>query len=146
MEWVDELRGQLVALDTAPLIYFIEEHPAYSPVVAPFFEQLDKGLLRAATSVITLSEVLVKPLRDGNARLAEQYREILLKAEGLTTVAVSAVIAEKAARLRSQYSLRTPDAIQIATALHTGASALLTNDIRWPALPDLRILTLDSLL
>lgn len=146
MEWVDELRGQLVALDTAPLIYFIEEHPAYCSVVAPFFEQLDKGLIRAATSVITLSEVLVKPLRDGNVRLAEQYREILLNTEGLTTVDVSSVIAEKAARLRSQYSLRTPDAIQIATALHTGASALLTNDIRWPALPDLRILTLDSLL
>lgn len=88
----------------------------------------------------------MKPLRDGDAWLTEQYREILLNAEGLTMVDVSAAIAEKAARLRSQYSLRTPDAIQIATALHTGASALLTNDIRWPALPDLRILTLDSLL
>lgn len=146
MEWVDGLRGQLVALDTAPLIYFIEEHPTYCPVVATFFEQLDKGLLRAATSVITLSEVLVKPLRDRDARLTEQYREILLNAEGLTTVDVSAAIAEKAAQLRSQYSLRTPDAIQIATALHIGASALLTNDVRWPALPNLRILTLDSLL
>ena len=57
--------------------------------------------------------------RDGDARLTEQYQEILLNTEGLTTVEVSAAIAEKAARLRSQYSLRTPDAIQIATALHT---------------------------
>lgn len=77
-------------------------HPTYCPIVAPFFEQLDQGLLRAATSVITLSEVLVKPLRDGDARLTEQYREILLNAEGLTTVEVSAAIAEKAAQLRSK--------------------------------------------
>ncbi len=145
MGWIDELRGKLIALDTAPLIYFIEEHPAYCPVVEPFFEQLDKGTVQVVTSVITLTEVLVKPLRDGDTRLAEQYRDILLNIDGLTTVEVSIAIAEKAARLRSQYSLRTPDAIQIATALHTGASALLTNDIRWPALPDLHILTLEQL-
>jgi predicted nucleic acid-binding protein len=145
MGWIDELRGKLIALDTAPLIYFIEEHPAYCPVVEPFFEQLDKGTVQVVTSVITLTEVLVKPLRDGDTRLAEQYRDILLNIDGLTTVEVSAAVAEKAARLRSQYSLRTPDAIQIATALHTGASALLTNDIRWPALPDVHILTLEQL-
>ncbi|WPD24534.1 MAG: PIN domain-containing protein [Candidatus Electrothrix scaldis] len=145
MGWIDELRGKLIALDTAPLIYFIEEHPAYCPVVEPFFEQLDKGTVEVVTSVITLTEVLVKPLRDGDTRLAEQYRDILLNIDGLTTVEVSVAIAEKAARLRSQYSLRTPDAIQIATALHSGASALLTNDIRWPALPDVHILTLEQL-
>lgn len=72
-------------------------------------------------------------------------RKGLYTEDGLTTVEASAAIAEQAARLRSQYSLRTPDAIQIATAQHTGASALLTNDIRWPALPDLHILTLDRL-
>ncbi len=42
MEWVKALQsGQIVALDTAPLIYFIEEHPTYLPIVAPFFEKLD---------------------------------------------------------------------------------------------------------
>lgn len=146
MGWVDGLQGKLVALDTAPLIYFIEEHPTYCPLVSPFFEQLDKGTVQVATSVITLSEVLVKPLRDDNEQLAEQYRDILLHVDGLTTVEVSAAIAEQAARLRSQYSLRTPDAIQIATALDVGASTLLTNDIRWPSLQDLHILTLDSLI
>ncbi len=29
MEWISQLEGQLVALDTAPLIYFIEENPTY---------------------------------------------------------------------------------------------------------------------
>lgn len=29
MEWIDSLKGELVGLDTAPLIYYIEEHPAY---------------------------------------------------------------------------------------------------------------------
>jgi len=146
MEWVEALEGQLIALDTAPLIYFIEEHPTYLPILDSFFEKLDKGSIRVVTSVITLSEVLVKPLRDGDTELAQQYRDILLNAEGLTTVEVSVAIAEKAAQLRSQYSLRTPDAIQIATALQSGATALITNDIRWPVLPNLQMLILDKLI
>jgi len=44
MEWVKALQlGQLVALDTAPLIYFIEEHPTYLPIVTPFFEKIYKS-------------------------------------------------------------------------------------------------------
>jgi len=146
MEWIEALQGQLIALDTAPLIYFIEEHPTYLPILNPFFEKLDKGSIRIVTSVITLSEVLVKPLRDGDTQLAQQYREILHNVEGLTLVEISVDIAEKVAQLRSQYSLRTPDAIQIATALQSGATALLTNDVRWPVLPNLQMLVLDKLI
>ena len=146
MEWIEALQGQIIALDTAPLIYFIEEHPTYLPILDPFFENLEKGSIQVVTSIITLSEVLVKPLRDGDTQLAQQYREILCNVEGLTTVEISIDIAEKMAQLRSQYSLRTPDAIQIATAIQSGAIALLTNDVRWPVLPNLQMLVLDKLI
>jgi len=29
MEWITQLQGQVVGLDSAPLIYFIEENPTY---------------------------------------------------------------------------------------------------------------------
>ncbi|MEZ5671785.1 MAG: hypothetical protein R3E08_05150 [Thiotrichaceae bacterium] len=35
MEWLERLTYQTVALDTAPLIYFIEDHPRYSQIVIP---------------------------------------------------------------------------------------------------------------
>ena len=146
MEWLKALEGQRIALDTAPLIYFIEEHPLYLPLLDPFFEKLDLGKIQIITSVITLSEVLVKPLREGNNQLAQQYREILYHIDDLTMIEVSFAIAEKTAQLRSQYSLRTPDAIQMATALQSGATTLLTNDIRWPTIPHLQILKLDNLI
>jgi hypothetical protein len=38
MEWVNALQGSVVGLDTAPLIYFIEENPTYVKIVDPFFE------------------------------------------------------------------------------------------------------------
>ena len=55
-------------------------------------------------------------------------------------------IAENAAKLRADYNLRTPDAIQMATAIYAGASFFLTNDIRLPSLPALTVLGLNQLM
>ena len=146
MEWLEELRGAVVGLDTAPLIYFIEENPAYLPLVRPFFEAVDRGELRVVTSVLTLTEVLVHPMRRGDHDLADQYRRILLHANQITTVQVSEGVAEEAGRLRARHNLRTPDAIQLATAIRSGASSFLTNDGRLPKLAPLNILVLKELI
>lgn len=145
MEWIAQLQGQVVGLDSAPLIYFIEENPAYLEMTDAFFEAMVRGELRVVTSVITLLEVLVYPLRQGNSILAKQYRDILSDEEGLTTIEVSPAIAEIAAQLRATYNLRTPDAIQTATAIRGAASFFLTNDARLPSLPGLEVLLLEEL-
>ena len=58
------ITGKLVAFDSAPLIYYIEEHPDYLPLADQLFGAIDSGLARGMTSVLTLQEVLVKPLRE----------------------------------------------------------------------------------
>jgi predicted nucleic acid-binding protein len=138
------LQGKIVGLDTTPLIYFVEENPTYLATVRPFFEAMDRSEFSAVTSVVTLLEVLVHPFRRGDTRLAQQYRDILLNAGGLTTIGLSADISEGAARLRATHNMRTPDAIQIATAMHAGASFFLTNDIRLASIPYLKVLVLDD--
>jgi predicted nucleic acid-binding protein len=145
MERITELQGKVVGVDTTPLIYFIEENPIYMEIVCPFFEALDRGEFSVVTSVVTLLEVLVHPFRHGDMRLAQQYRDILLNSRGLTTVLLSPDIAEEAAQLRATHNIRTPDAIQIATAVHEGATFFLTNDARLPSLPGLNMLVLDEL-
>ncbi|WP_445628315.1 type II toxin-antitoxin system VapC family toxin [Nostoc sp. DSM 114167] len=146
MEWLVQLQGQIVGLDTAPLIYFIEENPNYLDVTDAFFEAMFRGDFSVVTSVLTITEVLVYPLRQGNTALAQQYREILFNSQGLTTIEVLPDIAENAAQLRANYNLRTPDAIQMATAIRGGASFFLTNDARLPSLPALTVLVLDQLI
>ena len=145
MEWVEPFAGQVVGLDTAPLIYFIEEDPTYLEVVRPFFEAISRRDIQVVTSTVTLLEVLVQPLRLQAVALADTYREFLLQSEGVSCIPVSSSIAEEAASLRSEYNLRTPDAIQIATAMNAGASAFLTNDRRLPSLPNLRLVLLHQL-
>src|SRR5580698_7351090 len=113
MEWLKALSGAVVGLDTAPLIYLIEENSAYLPIVRPFFEGVDRGEFRVITSVVTLAEVLVHPMREGDHDLADQYRRILLQAKHVVTLPVSEAIAEQAAELRARHGLRMPDAIQL---------------------------------
>jgi hypothetical protein len=37
------ITGKLVAFDTAPLIYYLEEHPDYLPIVSEMFDAFDRG-------------------------------------------------------------------------------------------------------
>lgn len=144
MEWINDLHGETVGLDTAPLIYFIEENPLYIKAVRLFFEAMDKGNFTVVTSAVTLLEVLVHPLRCNNKELAAEYRDILLNSR-LMMLEVSNAIAEQAAQLRATHNIRTPDAIQISAALNAGATHFFTNDIRLPEIPSIRILSIDAL-
>jgi predicted nucleic acid-binding protein len=144
VEWISELRGKTVGLDTTPLIYFIEENPIYLETVTLFFEAMDRGDFTVVTSTVTLLEVLVHPLRKNDIALASEYREILLNSK-LMSVEVSSTIAEQAARLRAIYNIRTPDAIQMSAALNAGATYFLTNDIRLSDVTEIEVLFLDSL-
>jgi len=72
-------------------------------------------------------------------------RTLLLNAKNLTTKMLSQEITEEAARLRARHNLRTPDSIQMATAIHAKASFFLTNDDRLLDLPKPKLLILDKL-
>ncbi len=128
MGLVDELRDLRICIDTAPIIYFIEKHPKYLNLIRPVFAQIDAGKIEAITSTITLLEVLVQPIRRNNNSLAERYREILLYSDGLTTFEILHEVSEMSSKLRAKYSIKTPDAIQIAVGLVYGAEKFITND------------------
>jgi predicted nucleic acid-binding protein len=105
---------------------------------------MDRGTFLVVTSTVTLLEVLVHPLRSNNTEMAAEYRDILLNSN-LMSLEVSNAIAERAAQLRATHNIRTPDAIQISTALEAGATHFFTNDIQLPDIPSIQILSLDSL-
>ncbi len=141
------ITGKLVAFDSAPLIYYIEEHPDYLPLADQLFGAIDSGLARGMTSVLTLQEVLVKPLREKQPDLAAKYREVLTNSSNITLHPVDQSICEQAAHLRAKYNwLRTPDALQIASALKHGAQVMVTNDQRWERLTEIQVAILQKLI
>ena len=146
MEWVKRLYGATIGLDTAPLIYFVEEHPVYLPQVDPFFEAMGRGDIEVVTSTLTLLEVLVRPYMRGDRYLVAQYSEMILKTRHLSAIPVSPEIAAEAARIRATHQTATPDSIQLATALVTGATCFLSNDDDLPEIPGLTLVVLKRLL
>ncbi|MYC28631.1 MAG: PIN domain-containing protein [Chloroflexi bacterium] len=143
---LNPLRDKLVAFDTAPLIYYMEEKEPFVGIVAPFFNGIGSGHFQTLTSILTLEEVLVVPFRVGRRDLVESYRNIILDSEGLTVWPVNQQIAEEAALIRATHPrIRTPDALQMATAVVAGAQHFLTNDRALPNLPGLQLLVVDDL-
>jgi predicted nucleic acid-binding protein len=122
-------KGKTVFLDTAPLIYFIEKNSQYHDIVKPVIALIDSQQAKGVTSTITLLEVLVLPLREGNKRLAEKYKTILLSSGALETFEITHIISERATMLRAKYGFRTPDSIQLATAIICNADYFLTKSL-----------------
>jgi len=135
--------GSLVTVDSAPIIYFLEGHSAYSPYFLPLFEQVEAGRLQAIISPVTVAEVVAGPLGHGNELLADRYYQALTSGPNWSVQDLTAEISLMAARIRMRYRLKLPDAIQVATAISTGASALITHDRDFRNVKEMLILGLD---
>ena len=142
----DALKGvKLLFLDTSPVVYFIEENPAYQPLVDNIFKRVDNGLLAAVASAVTLAECLVVPYRLGQSQVHRAFVNLLVHGQNMTFVPVDSVVAARGAELRASYNLALTDAFQVAAALVAGADAFLTNDLAFKRVQEIPILVLDDL-
>ena len=118
----------VLVVDAAPIIYWLEGHPRLAERFAPVFAAAESGDATIVISTVALAEVLAGPLRVGDELLTGQYREALTRSRGWQVLPLDVDTAIEAARIRTAYRLRLPDAIQVATAIRAGAAALVTHD------------------
>ncbi len=136
-----------IFIDTAPIIYFIEAHPQFGPLAKEAVVAFQSGNLNAFSSVITLTEVLSKPIENGDEKLARKFTEFLKGGKNLNMIEISENIAETAGELRGRYSsLRTIDALQASAAINNGADAFLTNDKKLKQIKEIKVLLLTDYL
>ena len=136
--WGGLSEGDLVSVDSAPLIYWLGDHPVFAPRFEGLFELHERGRIRIAISTIVVSEVLAGLLKAWNDGVAKRFENSLAVFD---VVPVSIAIAITAARLRASARLRLPDALIAATALEMDAVALVTHDRDLSKLTGVRILT-----
>jgi predicted nucleic acid-binding protein len=133
-----------ITFDTNSIIYFVEEHPAYFPLVQPLFVMVNAGRAVANVSAVSLAEVLVRPLRQDRPDLAERYRSVLTQSPHTRLYSVDAGLAEMAATIRARYGLGLPDAIVAATALQSASSHLVTNDPSFKRIEGVQVIVLED--
>jgi predicted nucleic acid-binding protein len=119
-------------LDANAVIRFVESE---DDGLLFLFEQAAAGLLQLVTSELTLAEVLVGPLKDGDQKLANIYEEFLASGEALEIRPVDRSVLRGSAEIRATLGNKGPDAIHIATALLTECSLFSSSDrrLRLPA-------------
>jgi len=108
-----------------------------------WIEQPEHG---AVTSTITMTELLVQPYREFGQQRVDEFYALLTTYPNLEWLAPTLEVADIAARIRATHRLRTPDALQAATAIHARATGLVTNDPVFTRVQAFQTLVLDQLL
>ena len=133
-----------IGLDSNILIYFIEAHPLYHDMTQNIFEAIEAGRNIGICSTLSLLEVLVQPYRLNNQETVHSFYALLTTYPHLSWVELSVEVADIGARMRAKYSLKTPDAILIASAIHVGATGFIGNDAQLRRITELDILNLSK--
>ena len=118
-----------VYLDSCIVIYLVEEHLDYGPRLATILADLSKDTeIFLQLSDLTELECLVLPLRQKNQPVLDKYRAWF---ESVEILSLGREVFRRAAQLRADFvSLKTPDAIHLATAQQYACDQLWTNDDR----------------
>jgi predicted nucleic acid-binding protein len=91
-------------------------------------------------------ELLVHPYRADDSEIVDRFYALLSTYPHLEWLPVSLTVADSAARLRATHNLKTPDAVQAATALAGNATGFISNDPAFRKVDDLDVLILDEML
>ena len=133
-------------LDANAFIYTVERMAPYHTVLDPFWRDVRASAAMVVTSELTWLEVLVGPLKTGDVTLQATYRAVLDSSPDVRMRPVSRTVLERAATLRAQTGLKTPDAIHAATAIIEGCALFVTNDAAFRRIPGLNVTVLRDLL
>jgi predicted nucleic acid-binding protein len=126
-------------LDANIIIYRVEAVEPFNRQVFTAIQQLLEKYPHAgfAVSRLSIMECLTKPLRDKNTADIDRYRAFFASA-GLQIIEISALVMETATLLRAHHGLRSPDAIQAASAMSImGPMTFLTGDKQLGKVPGL---------
>jgi predicted nucleic acid-binding protein len=127
--FIERLRSfSVIGLDTSIFIYHFEKNLTYLPLTRELLTSIEMGKRKGVTSTITLMEIIVKPLALGQIDVARKYEAMLANFPNLDIVDLDRDIIRQAARLRAEYRIRPPDALQAGASLCSGAKVFITND------------------
>ena len=130
----------ILFLDANILIWRFEGLSPFHLAARESIDELGKSHAGATLAVSRLSwlECRIKPLREGDQGLLARYAELF--SGGVRVVELSAEVVDRAAELRAMHNLKTPDALQAASALDiAGPLRFITGDPVFSRVPGLSV-------
>lgn len=134
-----------VFVDTAPIIYYLENNALYMEAIKNFFTKCLRENIQIVTSAITIEEYLVFPYGSGKIEFADNFKRFI-EYMNIEVVDIDSRIAEQGAKIRGKYKhFKAMDALQIAAAIISGCDMFFTNDRQLRQEKELPCMTIDDL-
>ena len=132
----------IAALDTNIFIYVLEANPDFCDESINLLKYVESGSISAMAS-----ELVVLELHSGKTLNESKIKKLqdFIKSTQVKLIPIDTSVLLKAAELRRQHNLKTPDAIHLATAIIHKCNYFVTNDhllLRMPKIQDLQIISI----
>jgi len=135
----NESRKPKIVLDTKPLIKLFAQEEGWD-AVQKILSRIEAGDIEAAISVVTLTEIYYKYMKEKRADLADIRMKQLRYALYLKKLLIDEEVAVKAGDFKGKYSISVADAFIAATAYFEG-STIISDDPDFEKIPEIKILT-----
>ena len=135
-----------VFLDTAPIVYLVENHPKFGPLCEELLNLATSQTTPIYTSVLTVSETLIKPIKTNNLRLLQAYQVFFRQTPKLEVNSPLYSTALLVAEIRSSYNFSLADSFQLALAQENRCQTFLTNDRQLIQFKNLKVICLSDLI
>ncbi len=133
-----------VFLDTAPLIYFLDNDIQFCGKMREILEFILNSGKKLITSSVTCEEYLVYPYRTANQEKADVFFEFTDDCH-IDIIPITVEIAKKAAAIRAQFPhFKGMDAMQLAAAITAGCDMFLTNDKQLRQFSEIKCITVEE--
>lgn len=134
-----------VFIDTAPIIYFLENSSLYMESMERFFVKCVKENKQIVISALTVEEYLVSPYSNGQMEYVDNFKRFI-KYMDVEVVDIDATIAERGAKIRGQYkNFKAMDSLQIAAAVVRKCDVFFTNDKQLRQEKELPCITMEDI-
>lgn len=113
-----------VFLDSAAVIYLIEQNPVFGPKVEAW---LNANPCDIVSSELVRMETLILPTRNADASRVTEF-ETFFATRVAVLLALDRPIFDRAVQIRATTKFKTPDALHLAAAVESGCDKFVTND------------------
>jgi len=135
----DEPSKPKIVLDTKPLIKLFAQEEGWD-AVQKILSRVEAGDLEAAISVVTLTEIYYKYVKENRADLAEARTNQLRYAVYLKKLPIDEEVAARAGEFKGKYDISIADAFIAATA-YFEESVIISDDPDFEKIPDIKTLS-----
>ena len=135
---------KIIAIDTSVLIHHANDDKRFGESATKVIGQIAKGRARGIISVVGVTEYLsLKPpgrqVKTSLPSYTEELLAWLMSIPNLDVVEITVSMAIEAARFRTRYGFKTPDALHLACAVTDGADEFVTSDKKLLKCKEIRV-------